>query len=40
MHKHIIIDLNSSPGVTIDEIKAKTAGNLVISDQVKTMSFD
>ncbi len=40
MHKHIIIDLNLSPGVTIDEIKAKTAGNLVISDLVKTMSFD
>ena len=32
--------LECAPGVTIDEIKAKTAGNLVISDKVKTMSFE
>ena len=29
-----------APGVTIDEIKAKTEGRLVISDQVKEMVFD
>lgn len=32
--------LECAPGVTIDEIKAKTAGNLVISDKFKTMSFE
>jgi 3-oxoacid CoA-transferase subunit B len=29
-----------APGVTIEEIKAKTAGRLVIADDVKEMSFD
>jgi 3-oxoacid CoA-transferase subunit B len=32
--------LECAPGVTIDEIKAKTSGNLVISDKFKTMSFE
>jgi len=29
-----------APGVSIDEIKSKTAGRLSISDQVKEISFD
>lgn len=29
--------LEYAPGVTIDEIKAKTAGRLVIADDVKEM---
>ncbi len=31
--------LEHAPGVTIDEIKAKTAGRLVIADDVKEMTF-
>lgn len=32
--------LETAPGVSIDEIKAATAGTLVISDQVKEMEID
>lgn len=32
--------LECAPGVSVDEIKAKTAGNLVINDKVKTMTFE
>jgi 3-oxoacid CoA-transferase subunit B len=28
-----------APGVTIDEIKAKTAGRLVVAEDVKEMTF-
>ena len=29
-----------APGTTVEEIKAKTAGRLVIADDVKEMSFN
>ncbi len=32
--------LEVAPGVTVDEVKAKTAGRLIVSDQVKEISLD
>ncbi len=31
--------LETAPGVSIEEVKAKTAGNLIVSDSVKEMEF-